>query len=136
MAAAVVRLVYPDDAPALDGNQGAALVDELIAKYSEGLPTFKRAGHSARGDVVILLTGTTGNLGSNVLATLLTDKRVKKVYALNRTSTRRDKQKLAFIESGFPLETLASGGIHLLEGDISRADLGLDHATFAEVRVK
>ena len=135
LGSAVIRLIHPDGLSAdASSNQGAAFVEQMIAKYSDNLPKFKRASQIPENEIVVLLTGTTGNLGSNILAALLADRRVKKIYALNRPSTKRDRQRLAFIEGGFPLEVLNSEALHLLEGDISRADLGLDHRTLSEVR--
>ena len=137
LAAAVVRLVHPDssNSVATDGTHGTAFVEQMITKYSDALPRFRRASQVTEGDIVVLLTGTTGNLGAHILATLLSEKRVKKVYAFNRPSAKLDRQRLAFMEGGLPLQLLTLEALHPLEGDTSRADLGLDRDTFLEVRM-
>ena len=55
---------------------------------------------------VILITGTTGNIGSHILAQLLSDDRISVVYALNRASTTRtDRLRSAFVERVHPTPT-------------------------------
>ncbi|EAU87887.2 ICS [Coprinopsis cinerea okayama7 len=90
---------------------------------------------------VVLLTGTTGALGSYILEVLLKDKSVGKVYALNRrrrsssATTILDRQKKVFQEKGLDVAILdaASGRLELLEGELSRPDFGLSKDVLGEV---
>lgn len=133
LATAVFKLVHSDTANGIPKHeQDASLVEEMITKYSANLPMFKR-GKARPSGIVVLLTGSTGNLGSHVLASLLSEKRVTRVFTLNRPSSRQDRQKNAFIDGKFPLGLLQSEALTALVGDVSRTDLGLDAQTFAEV---
>ncbi|ESK84561.1 nonribosomal peptide synthetase [Moniliophthora roreri MCA 2997] len=78
-------------------------IEDMVAKYSVKpvsslLPAARRTGF---GKHVVLITGTTGSLGSQLLFDLLADSRVGTVYALNRRSTTSDiveRQKAKFAE--------------------------------------
>ncbi|KAG2005477.1 hypothetical protein CC2G_001879 [Coprinopsis cinerea AmutBmut pab1-1] len=90
---------------------------------------------------VVLLTGTTGALGSYILELLLKDKSVGRVYALNRrrrsssATTILDRQKKVFQEKGLDVAILdaASDRLELLEGELSRPDFGLSKDVLGEV---
>jgi len=85
----------------------------------------------------VLIIGTRGGLGSELLAQLLVHSSVHKVYALNRvhkdnkTPKRRQGDEFSFrgIEPGL----LESPKLVLLEGDTSAAYLGLQEDQFHEV---
>lgn len=85
-----------------------------------------------RGEVV-LLTGTTGWLGSLVLAELLRSN-VERVYAVNRRGTRLfDRQVQAFKERGIDVSLASSEKLILLEADLTKEDFGVDKTLFNEV---
>lgn len=134
LAAAVEQLVHSDsDNVPSNSKEDAAYIERMVAKYSLGLPTFK-GRPSPDCDLIVLLTGSTGNLGSHILASLLSEKRVVKVFTLNRSSPRHNRQEDSFADSGFPLKLLGSKALHPLVGDISLPDLGLEPGVFAEVK--
>ena len=117
------------------GKELQALVD----KYTEGFPSRLTHDGSAypvlRGDVY-LLTGTTGSLGSNMLAQLLEAPGVTRVYAFNRPSkaaTLRARQLSAFKERGMNVDLLSSEKLVYVEGDLSAPDFALDHKFYREV---
>ncbi len=66
-------------------------IEDMISRYSfAGLETpvsvdLDATTYAARAPVIIL-TGSTGHLGAEILQGLLRDPRVEKVYALNRAS--------------------------------------------------
>jgi len=74
---------------------------------------------------VVLVTGTTGRLGSQLLAALATRPDVKTVYALNRApaSDIEERQRKAFESWGLDPEILHSGKIILLTADLAKAIL-------------
>ncbi|KAG5636771.1 hypothetical protein H0H81_006924 [Sphagnurus paluster] len=85
----------------------------------------------------ILLTGSTGNLGSDILALLLSDPSVTKVYALNRRSSKGsalERIKQQFKTKGFDETFLWSGKVVFITGDTARADLGLEAGLYEEIR--
>uniref|UniRef100_A0A0W0G571 Putative acetyl-CoA synthetase-like protein n=1 Tax=Moniliophthora roreri TaxID=221103 RepID=A0A0W0G571_MONRR len=88
-------------------------------------------------ETVILITGTTGALGSNFLATVLNDNSVSRVYALNRkvgcVPTQR-RQQDTFTQQGLDLNLLSSPKLDLLDVDLTQSYFGLQSPKFEEMR--
>ncbi|KAL1701566.1 hypothetical protein EV121DRAFT_211887 [Schizophyllum commune] len=134
----------------------------MAAKYSEGLPgyvdasTLPRyiapASHSPpKYPVTVLLTGSTGHLGSEILASLLTDERVERVYTLDRarkgasldragrggsdgaTAGVRDRQRARWADKGLDDELLQSRKLVPLEGDVSAPRFGQSEEVYSEI---
>ncbi|KAF7321145.1 General substrate transporter [Mycena chlorophos] len=114
------------------------LVDSLIAKYSSdfaaAMSAIPRAGGSKE---VVLVTGTTGNLGSELLASLLHDDRVEKVYAFNRPggdTSASERQRLRFVQRGLDEKLLESSKLAFVDGTLDKESLGLEAKRYAELR--
>ncbi|KAF9020020.1 acetyl-CoA synthetase-like protein [Hymenopellis radicata] len=77
----------------------------------------------------VLITGTTGSLGSYLLAELMQDPKVARVYALNRSSGSHsssfNRQRQAFVTRGLDESILYSPKLILLGGDVMQPELGL-----------
>ena len=137
----------------------------MAARYSEGLPgyvdasTLPRyiapASHSPpKYPVTVLLTGSTGHLGSEILASLLTDERVERVYTLDRarkgasldragrgvsdgaTAGVRDRQRARWADKGLDDELLQSPKLVPLEGDVSAPRFGQSEEVYGEVSAR
>ena len=110
------------------------LIETMVAQYSSPWPTVK--GNAEPGTVV-LLTGSTGNIGSHILEALLRDPRILRIYAYNRPSPRRvsllDRHRKRFEDKGFDKALLAYEKLVFLEGDASQNDLGVPSLVFNEV---
>ncbi|EIN14664.1 acetyl-CoA synthetase-like protein [Punctularia strigosozonata HHB-11173 SS5] len=129
---------------------------EMVQKYSASFPKrpierpFRRSsvGLSAdqfpTGDVV-LLTGSTGGLGCNILHHLLGSKKVSRVYALNRKSHSRgsapsadsllDRQRAALANQGLDEKLASSPRCILVEADLTAAPgFGIPHELYDEMR--
>ena len=115
-------------------------VDEIkhfIDKYTAGLelresPTLP----VLQGQVTVLLTGSTGNLGSHVVAALLSDARVSRVYTFDRAASGTTPQKRlesAFEDRGLLLSLLSTEKIVNLTGDLNEENFGLSEKTYDEV---
>lgn len=122
-------------------------IGAMIEKYSAEFLKFdhdsmERPGKRARldGGRVVLLTGSTGTLGSYILADLLGRPEVSTVYVLNRFSAAPGtyssmRQLNAFEERGLDTQLLTSSRkILYLEGDISQDRLGLTPPTYARLK--
>ncbi|KAG2158598.1 putative aminoadipate reductase [Suillus bovinus] len=122
-------------------------IEAMIQKYSAEFlkldsDSIKRPPKRARldGRRVVLLTGSTGTLGSYLLADLLGRPEVTTVYVLNRFSAAPGtyssmRQLKAFEERGLNTRLLTSSRkIHYLEGDISQDRLGLTAPTYERLR--
>ncbi|KAF8215632.1 putative nonribosomal peptide synthetase [Mycena galopus ATCC 62051] len=126
LSTAIAALVNGDG----DGSDDPkATVEKMIAKYSTGFeatPLHESSGSSSRGTVV-LLTGSTGGLGSHILEILLSLPSVERVYAFNRKgrSPMSERQRDAFVDRALDLTLLASDKLVYLEGDTAKEDLGL-----------
>ncbi|TIA90798.1 hypothetical protein E3P99_01418 [Wallemia hederae] len=85
----------------------------------------------------VLVTGTTGGLGAQLLYTLIKDPAVEHVFALNRANARkglRERQLESLIEKGMPADDiLASPKLSLLEANLAKSDLGLDGDVYSDI---
>ncbi|EGN93606.1 hypothetical protein SERLA73DRAFT_97544 [Serpula lacrymans var. lacrymans S7.3] len=104
-------------------------VAELLAKYAARIPSstpLQDDGPVASSDQVILLTGSTGALGCNILYHLIGNDVVKRIYAFNRRNTNGiplwDRQRDAFEAQGLPSSLVDSPKVTLLEGDLAASD--------------
>ncbi|KII84556.1 hypothetical protein PLICRDRAFT_117723 [Plicaturopsis crispa FD-325 SS-3] len=105
-----------------------AKIENMIEQYSTGLLPLKQTINSPSTTHVVLLTGSTGGLGSQLLAFLLTRPNVRRVYAFNRPrkgSALLRRQITAFEERGFDVGLLDSEKLRLVESDTSQERLGL-----------
>ena len=85
----------------------------------------------------VVVTGTTGALGSYILAALLENDSVETVWALNRKSKEglMDRQKTSFVDKMLDLSLLKSPKLVMLEGDIEHVGLGLREEVYHRVRI-
>jgi male sterility protein len=109
-------------------------IENMIAQYSNPWPM---VNGNAEPGTVVLLTGSTGNIGSHILEALLRDPRILRIYAFNRPSPRQvsllDRHRERFEDKGFDKALLASEKLVFLEGDASQNDLGVPSLVFNEV---
>ena len=127
-----------DDSP-LSAPDPKAEIEDMIAKYAVGLGDEVGDGVPGRSHYghVVLLTGSTGGLGSYLLASLLSHEDVAIVYAFNRPSkggTIAHRQRAAFEDRGLDTAVLDSEKLIHVEGDAARPNLSLDDRTYGEIR--
>ncbi|KII85651.1 hypothetical protein PLICRDRAFT_44986 [Plicaturopsis crispa FD-325 SS-3] len=135
LAAQISALVaHPSIAATVD--EGKTRIESMITKYSSGLGGPARNGPLAN-KLIVLLTGSTGALGSHLLASLLTNPDVTRVYAFNRPSsgdsTLLSRQAAAFEDQGFDIDFLKSEKLSLVEGDAAQERLGLPSGVYDEL---
>ncbi|KAF8215612.1 acetyl-CoA synthetase-like protein [Mycena galopus ATCC 62051] len=143
LTSAIMALVHGD---ANGCHDGRVAVEAMIAKYSAGLeaPLNLGGNHVALSDetiasssgTVILLTGSTGGLGSHILETLLSLSSIHRVYAFNRGGRIpvSERQKEAFVDRALDATLLSSEKLVYLEGDTSKADLELPPDVWTTLR--
>ncbi|CAL1703594.1 unnamed protein product [Somion occarium] len=132
LAAAIVSLVDPSFGTTAHGR---ASIEDLIAKYSANLPAARSVPHGTPpSEIVVVLTGSTGGLGAHLLASLLEEPNVAKVYTLNRGNDLVERQKASFVDRGLPVELLSSGKLVQLTADLSLDDIGLDSDVLKEIK--
>ncbi|KAI0392366.1 hypothetical protein F5Y17DRAFT_436780 [Xylariaceae sp. FL0594] len=108
-----------DDVEAQQSEE--ATRNQLLEKYEQKVQdivagSFSKEAHEPASDNgpeqqghTVILTGSTGSVGSYILASLLARKDVKRVYCLNRGSDAAVKQTSSFRERGLPYDLLDSG---------------------------
>ncbi|KAJ7489600.1 putative aminoadipate reductase [Mycena latifolia] len=114
-------------------------IDKMVAKYTSGIGSpIASFDNTTKPTSVVLLTGSSGSLGSQILESLLQDNRVEKVYAFNRPSsasqTLLQRHEATFEDRGLDSCLLASPKLKFVEGRTHQENLGLDPGLYAEIR--
>ncbi|TFK52863.1 acetyl-CoA synthetase-like protein [Heliocybe sulcata] len=112
-------------------------MQEMLRKYTENFPTHISALPPVKKDTVIL-TGSTGGLGAEMLAQLLQDNAVEKVYGINRKDrsgrTQTEKQRKAFEERGLDVHLLDLPKLVLIAADVNGTQFGMPPYCTEEIR--
>lgn len=116
-------------------------IERMLKKFSiaESTPTPAAKWDAVvdKNHVTVLITGTTGNLGAQLVDVFLRDGRVKRVYALNRPSSGdkdiKARHEERFIDKCLDVAQLVDDRLVFLEGDASSANLGLREEVYEEV---
>jgi hypothetical protein len=126
-------------------EQHQRVIKAMVDKYSIGLNgpadgVLDDSGIAGKSiePAVVLLTGSTGGLGSFLLAQLLESPVVQRVYALNRPSSTASidqRQNSAFFDRGLPTDLLDSKKLVYIVADASEERCGLPSALYDEVRI-
>ncbi|KAG8873436.1 hypothetical protein FRB97_006736, partial [Tulasnella sp. 331] len=120
-------------------------MEAAIRQYTTNLPVHRpdeAAYPSPRdGQEVVVLTGSTGGLGSHLLAQLIQMDSVVKVYALNRKSPGQSlaerqtavlSERLGNVEEASTI--VRSPKLRLVEAVLEAENLGVDKGLFKEIR--
>ncbi|KAH8799324.1 hypothetical protein F5884DRAFT_758350 [Xylogone sp. PMI_703] len=120
-------------------------VNELLAEYQaliDGFSAFESAKGSIANDEtaaavvkegrVVLLTGSTGALGSHILEVLLRDSSVRRIYCLNRASNslllQKERNETRSLPVGFP-----SDRVTFLTVNLARPRFGLESQIYNDL---
>ena len=102
--------------------------------------TDNASGAETSPDVTIVLTGSTGSLGSYLLNSLTHQQHVRKIYCFNRAEDGgRSKQKTLCIDRGFDTSAWSREDGHDLSRvefvhvDLSQPYFGLSRVKYAEL---
>jgi hypothetical protein len=126
----------------------SSVVETTIAKMKAMVEEFTSFPLAANGttDVrpngattgqVLLLTGTTGGLGSHILRDACENEKVVRVYAFNRPQKRAplaQRQRDVLREHGLDERIVDNKKVVLLEGDLTAENFGLEERVYKEVR--
>ncbi|KAG2047412.1 putative aminoadipate reductase [Suillus hirtellus] len=117
-------------------------IENMIERYSVGLgnsvtkPNTTPVNGCSQSDHVVALTGSTGGLGSYLLADLLQREDVSVVYAFNRPSkgaSIQQRQKDSFKDRSLDSTMLQSDKLVYVETDTSDDHLGLDKELYQKI---
>ena len=107
-------------------------IQKLVDCYSVKGPveSERRTGHC------VLLTGSTGNLGSYVLASLVEQSDITKVVCINRHSTKDPfvLQQEAFIQRGITVSKHCWTKIQIYQSDLAASNLGLTYDLYIDLK--
>jgi FlaA1/EpsC-like NDP-sugar epimerase len=108
---------------------------DFVAKYGKNFAVHQGRTALPAKDTV-LVTGTTGAIGSAVLAELAKSTKVARVYALNRKGTTllAERQKKALEDRGLDPAIADSPDVVLVEADLAQPNLGVSKELLEEVR--
>ncbi len=115
--------------------QMQALVEKYSAKWPS--PRWEASAAPTVGETV-LVTGSTGRVGSHLLAQLVQKPEVMHVYALNREPSGEAaklevRQREALKTWGLDPALLNGGKVTFLPADLAKLSFGLDEKTYGEV---
>ncbi|KIJ62318.1 hypothetical protein HYDPIDRAFT_114825 [Hydnomerulius pinastri MD-312] len=111
-------------------------MNNMVKTYTSSFPEYQPETTPPHDDVV-LITGTTGLFGSNLLAEFLASGRVSRVYAINYKSHKAgslaERQEALLGASGLDSGLVHHRKLTLLEADVSGEHLGLSQELYDEV---
>ncbi|KAJ6576444.1 hypothetical protein DFH09DRAFT_1149378 [Mycena vulgaris] len=117
-----------------DLSRRASAMEKMVGKYTQEFPEHCATVEKPNAEAV-LITGTTGALGSYMLAHLLALPEVSAVYAVNRPGASiQDRQRTSFSNFGIDVQLLASPKLRLLEGTLATSGFGLSSDVYSEIR--
>ena len=129
LAAAVLALKdHAETAKVADGEARIEQMKALLEKYSSSLPSPKQASRESNethaAPQVVVLTGSTGALGSYLLEALCASPVVSKIYCLNRSPDSEKRQASVNTLRGLSTQ-FDPERVHFLTSDLSKPHLGL-----------
>jgi hypothetical protein len=133
---AVALLVDPSLAVDSTALSPLEQIREMIARYSANMPYKTTNGRPVDSGHIVLLTGTTGSLGSHILAALLADERVSRVYAFNRGQSAEEssqRQASSFRERRLDVALLSGEKYVSVVGDFTAERFELPQGVYDEV---
>lgn len=129
--------VKKDSVPMEDDNTSTNELAAMLEVFSQRVDAdIPQQEHLAPSDSIvgatILLTGTTGAIGSYVLDVLLSSIGVMHVYCLNRTADAQERQLNNNQDRGLATE-FPSARVTFLNGDLAMSDLSLSTEDYVKL---
>ncbi|GJJ09060.1 putative secondary metabolism biosyntheticenzyme [Clathrus columnatus] len=111
-------------------------LETLVIRYTQSFLTHKPEKEMSK-DEVIFLTGSTGGLGSQMLAQLIVVPTVTRVYAFNtpnKNQSSHERHVESFTDRGNNLSLLESTKVIFVEGDTSISGFAIAPELYEEMR--
>ena len=130
---AVLRIMNNEGA--ISSSSTAEYLVKLAERYSSNLPerpALLRPRENTKD--VVLITGTTGGFGCDILEHLLHDERVERVYAFNRPGTlAMERQVARFRERALDESLLSTAKFRMVEAALDVPGFGIEAQLLNEV---
>jgi hypothetical protein len=134
---AATRSSHSDDAMITIYDKVKAM-HKAVETYAHNFPARPdRIILQREGKDIILVTGTTGSFGAQILSTLVHASHISRIYSVNRkggTLSLLDRQLAMFKQQGVSSTVLQSQKLILIEADMEEEGFGLNAELFDEVR--
>lgn len=113
----------------------------LVEKYTRSFPVFEPSMHAQatianpETAAVVLLSGSTGAFGANILAELVASHTVARAYAVSRPGKDDvfERHAKALRREGIDPAILYDKKVRLVEADLSASGFGVDGELYEEV---
>ncbi|KAK0386750.1 hypothetical protein NLU13_6586 [Sarocladium strictum] len=129
----LIETVAPDNGQ--QNGDGGNDMEALIGKYTSDLPQPLASDEPAYG-MTVAITGSTGNLGCNMLNDLIRHPDVTEIICLNRAAGGKEAQDAAFSRSKLTQEPLGDTVVSHFKVDLSDNFLGLTPIQYATLQRK
>ncbi|KAF7628416.1 hypothetical protein AFLA_003773 [Aspergillus flavus NRRL3357] len=110
-----------------------ATLKHITNKYTASLPKIEHKALQVPSQSNIILTGSTGSLGSYLLDVLLSEPSIQKVYCLNRSSDAFERQRSSFHDRQLNVKALLSPKAEFLTTNLDDKTLGLSQSKYTEL---
>lgn len=134
LAVAILNLARNQDVESVESAGSRHLADDLFLKYTKDLPPrlVESGDKEPNSDYRILLTGSTGSLGSYILDHLIQTDSVKEVWCLNRSADAESRQARLNAKRGLRSD-FAGSNVHFLQAKLSEERLGLQETDYSDI---
>ncbi|KAJ5736726.1 acetyl-CoA synthetase-like protein [Penicillium malachiteum] len=108
-------------------------IQNLVNKYTSDLPKNRPTKwEQSASPSTVILTGSTGSLGTYLLDNLLNTPSISKVYCFNRSNAEQ-RQKNSFAEKGLALEADWNSKVEFLQVSFGEVRFGLSEEKYVEL---
>ncbi|CAF9913655.1 MAG: hypothetical protein ALECFALPRED_008933 [Alectoria fallacina] len=135
LATVIQRSSQPHKKSCINGDQSPRdnfmEMQALLSMYSRDLPKFATPAATRQSDqpISVLMTGSTGSIGSYVLDGLLRSPKVHSIYCLNRSTDAERRQLDSHSAKGLST-AWNSDRVTFLQSQVSKPNLGLTPQTY------
>ncbi|KAI0003481.1 acetyl-CoA synthetase-like protein [Xylariaceae sp. FL0662B] len=99
-------------------------MEDMVKKYTRDIPPLQNRDTQRQSGFHVILTGSTGSFGIQVLVKLLSDSNVQKIYCLDRSVNAQERIANA-LSSWHSPPTVDPSRVSFHQADYSRPDFGL-----------
>lgn len=121
-----------------DSSDDQKVLEQLLTTYRglvQEMPKLPATlGREEEGPTDVLLTGSTGTLGTSILYTLLNNPSVRHIFCLNRSHDGGKEQQLERFAASNLRTDILNDRVSFIHADLTDPKLGLDEETYAELR--